>query len=89
MDEDLEKMNRPELIAEAKRLRAGIRMHRDCSGHDLCWYHPELWNMLPEKPAEIPKIPEWPQFLRGCIKYRASLDQQIPEAERTKEESRE
>jgi hypothetical protein len=36
MDDDLEKMDRAALVAEAKRLRAAIREHRDSSGHDLC-----------------------------------------------------
>lgn len=31
MDEDLEAMTREQLIAEARRLRAGIRTHRDSS----------------------------------------------------------
>ncbi|MBI3441141.1 MAG: hypothetical protein HY052_04970 [Proteobacteria bacterium] len=87
MDEDVEKMDFPALVAEAKRLRDGIRAHRDCSGHDLCWYHPELWGLLPENTLHTLKVPKWPQFLRGCIKYRASLDKELPEAERTREEA--
>lgn len=47
MDSDLEELDREALIAEVKWLRAGIRAHRDSSGHDLCWHHPELWNLLP------------------------------------------
>jgi hypothetical protein len=43
MDEDLNDLSREQLIDEVKRLRAGIRQHRDNSGHDLCWHHPELW----------------------------------------------
>jgi hypothetical protein len=49
MDEDLADMSRDDLIAEVKRLRAGIRAHRDSSGHDLCWHHPGLWGLLPER----------------------------------------
>jgi hypothetical protein len=30
-------------------------------------------------------VPEWPQFLEGCLRYRRSLDEQIPGAPRTKE----
>jgi hypothetical protein len=85
MDEDLETLSREDLIAEARRLRQGIRAHRDSSGHDLCWYQPELWGLLPE-PMETPlKVPEWPQFLQGCIRYRQSLDKQIPQAPRCKD----
>jgi hypothetical protein len=43
VDEDLKAMTRDELIAEARRLRAGIRAHRDSSGHTLGWHHPALW----------------------------------------------
>ena len=35
MDDDLEGLEREGLINEVKRLRAGIRAHRDSSGHDL------------------------------------------------------
>ncbi|MCR4158344.1 hypothetical protein NUK34_05675 [Kerstersia gyiorum] len=42
MDNDLDAMTREQLIEEVKKLRAGIRTHRDTSGHDLCWYHPHL-----------------------------------------------
>lgn len=83
MDEDLDTLSRDELISEVRRLRAGIREHRDSSGHDLCWHHPALWGLLPEKSAPQPEVPDWPQFLRGCIRYRQSLDRQLPDAPRT------
>ena len=76
MDEDLETMERAALIAEVKRLRAGIRQHRDSTGHDLCWHHPALWALLPEKTEPSIAVPPWPKFLRGCIRYRQSLDEQ-------------
>ena len=83
MDEDLERMSKEELAAEARRLRAGIRRHRDATRHELCWHHPELWGLLPEKTDPVPVVPEWPQFLLGCVRYRQSLDAQAPEAPRT------
>ena len=82
MDQDLEGMSRDELIAEAKRLRAGIRAHRDKSGHDLCWHHPALWGLLPDVSDPLPTVPTWPEFLRGCVRYRESLDEQLPHAPR-------
>ena len=82
MDDDLDRMDRAALLAEVQRLRAAIRIHRDSSGHDLCWHHPELWGLLPEGPAAIPAVPEWPQFLRGCVQYRESLDRELPQAPR-------
>ncbi|MDQ6663960.1 MAG: hypothetical protein M3Z23_06165 [Acidobacteriota bacterium] len=87
MDEDVEKMDRAALISEVQRLRAAIREHRDSSGHELCWHHPKLWGLLPKGAAKLPTVPAWPQFLRGCVKYRESLDRDLPEAPRTEEES--
>lgn len=87
MDEDLLSMSKEQLVEEVRRLRKGIREHRDCSGHELCWYHPELWSMLPEKAHLTPVVPEWPEFLRGCIKFRKSLDEQAPSAPRSREEA--
>ena len=83
MDADLEQMTRDQLIAEVKKLREGIRKHRDSSEHELCWHHPALWGLLPEKTDHIPVVPEWPEFIRGCIRYRQSLDTQVPGAPRT------
>ena len=83
MDNDLDTMTRKQLIAEVSRLRAGIRAHRDSSGHDLCWHHPQLWGLLPEPIPQNIRVPAWPQFLRGCLKYRESLDRQLPDAVRT------
>jgi len=83
MDEDLDAFTREELVSEVKRLRAGIRAHRDSSGHDLCWHHPDLWRLLPEPLEQEIAVPAWPQFFRGCIRYRQSLDEQLPGAPRT------
>ena len=87
MDDDLENLDRDALIREVKRLRAGIREHRDSTGHELCWHHPKLWGLLPEKTDPQPAVPAWPQFLRGCLKYRESLDRQLPAARRTDDEA--
>lgn len=83
MDDDLVSMSREQLMEEVQRLRRGIRAHRDSTGHDLCWHHPALWGLLPEREHPIPAVPEWPVFLRGCIRYRESLDEQAPSAPRT------
>jgi hypothetical protein len=86
MDADLEALSREQLILEVRRLRRAIREHRDSSGHDLCWHHPYLWSLLPEKMAPAVAVPAWPQFLRGCIRYRQSLDEQVPDAPRVNAE---
>ena len=83
MDEDLGTMSREELVAEARKLREGIRADRDSSGHELCWHHPALWGLLPERTDPLPTVPTWPEFLRGCVRYRQSLDEQLPDAPRT------
>ena len=80
MDDDLDVLTRDQLIAEVKQLRAAIREHRDSTLHELCWYHPKLWALLPETSDPQPVVPDWPQFLRGCIRYRQSLDEQLPTA---------
>lgn len=82
LDADLEDMGREHLILEVERLRAAIRKHRDASGHDLCWWHPQLWGVLPEATDPLPEVPDWPRFMEGCVRFRASLDSQAPEAPR-------
>lgn len=85
MDADLERMSREELIEEVMKLRAGVRAHRDSTMHELCWHHPALWSLLPEKTDPVPVVPSWPEFIRGCVKYRQSLDRQAPGAPRSSE----
>jgi hypothetical protein len=80
MDEDLAGLTRDQLLAEVRKLRAAIRAHRDATGHDLCWHHPALWSLLPEGVDPQIAVPPWPRFLRGCVRYRESLDAQRPEA---------
>jgi hypothetical protein len=79
LDGDLQAMSREQLIEEVKRLRAGIREHRDSSSRDLCWHHPQLWGLLPEKTDPLPDVPTWPEFLAGCLKYRQSLEEAFPD----------
>lgn len=89
MDTDLDQMSRSDLIGEVRKLRQGIRDHRDSSEHELCWHHPALWGLLPEETDPVPVVPEWPQFMRGCVRYRQSLDEQAPDAPRSSDPYRE
>ncbi len=84
-DIDLNALSPEQLIAEVKKLRNGIREHRDSTGHELCWHHPKLWALLPEQVDPNIAVPEWPLFIKGCIHYRQSLDEQKPDAPRTHE----
>ena len=86
MDEYLNSLTNAQLIEEVKKLREGIREHRDSTGHELCWHHPKLWGLLPEKTEPNIEVPDWPQFMRGCIRYRESLDEQSPHSSRLQEE---
>ena len=86
VDEDLDALDLEALRCEAKKMRRAIRAHRDSIGQDLCWHHPDLWELLPDKKPPDVTVPDWPQFLRGCIAYRSSLDRQLPDAPRTSEE---
>jgi hypothetical protein len=85
-DSNLDQLTRDELIREVVRLRDGIRDHRDSSGQGLCWHHPHLWGLLPESSDPIPDVPAWPEFMRGCVRYRQSLDDQLPSAPRIHDE---
>ena len=76
MDDDLDDMTREQLVAEVVKLRAAVRTHRDSSGHNLCWHHPDLWETLPERVEPDIAVPPWPRFMRGCVAYRQSLDEQ-------------
>lgn len=82
LDSDLDRMSKEQLVAAVKSLRKGIRAHRDSSRQELCWHHPDLWALLPEKTDPLPVVPDWPQFMRGCVKYRQSLDEQAANAPR-------
>jgi hypothetical protein len=83
--DDLARLSKGELVQEVIRLRNGIRKHRDSSRHELCWYHPQLWGLLPEKTDPDPVVPTWPRFLEGCLQFRKSLDEQAKSARRTAE----
>jgi hypothetical protein len=83
VDEDLDDLSREALIDEVRKLRSAIRAHRDSTLHELCWHHPDLWALLPEKTDPQPVVPAWPQFMRGCVHYRQSLDDQLPDAPRS------
>jgi hypothetical protein len=80
MDDDLDGMSREQLVAQVRRLRQGIRAQRDSSGQDLCWHHPQLWGLLPERLDPQIAVPPWPNFLRGCVKYREALERERPDA---------
>ena len=83
MDDDLPGLTRDQLMEEVRKLRHGIRQHRDSTLHELCWHQPGLWSLLPEKQDPLPTVPEWPQFLEGCLHYRRSLDTQALDAPRS------
>jgi len=78
MDEDIYQMSKEQLVEEIKKLRPAIREHRDSTGQDLCWHHPKLWSLLPEQIEPTIAVPAWPEFIKGCVRYRQSLEVQYP-----------
>ncbi|MFK4693181.1 hypothetical protein [Streptomyces pristinaespiralis] len=40
----------------------------------------ELWGLLPERVEPEVAVPPWPKFMRGCVRYRESLQAQLPDA---------
>jgi hypothetical protein len=74
LDSDIDSMNTEQLRSEVRKLRAAIRAQRDQTGHELCWYVPELWSVLPEKILPKPEIPDWCEFMQHCAEFRKSLD---------------
>jgi len=88
MDEDLHSMSKDQLSEEVIKLRMGIREHRDSTGQDLCWHHPKLWSLLPEKTNPKITVPEWSEFMKGCIQYRKSLEEQNPKIVDISEDSK-
>lgn len=72
-DVDLGGMTEEQLRQECLKLRRGIRAHRDATGHNLCWYVPELWDLLPDKIVPAPAVPPRAEFLEHCARYRDSL----------------
>jgi hypothetical protein len=42
-----------------------------------------LLAVLPEKHDPLPTVPDWPEFIRGCVRYRQSLDEQARDPRRS------
>jgi hypothetical protein len=45
------------------------------TGHDL------IWSRLPKPVTPDIAVPRWAQLMRGCIRYRASLNQRPRQAD--------
>jgi hypothetical protein len=73
-DRDVLEMSRTDLIETVLRLREAIRADRDATGHQLCWYRPELWDLLPDKVEPTPTVPPHDEFIKACHLFRKSLD---------------
>lgn len=73
-DQDVEFMYRSQLKDEVRKLRTALRTIRDRTGHDLCWFNPEIWELLPEKIQPHPQVPDWCEFMHECANFRKSLE---------------
>jgi hypothetical protein len=78
MDEDLDQMDEASLRAEAKKLRAAIRYHKDQKGDDRCWVDDlRLYEALPEGAAgHDSTLPTEEVFLENCKRFCRS--RQVP-----------
>ena len=69
IDIDIQYMSSKQLVEEILKLRNTLRSLRDRTGHALCWYNPEIWNVLPEKIQPHPELPCKPEFLHNCEQF--------------------
>lgn len=79
---DPELLTREQLLIEVRKLRAAsvsttIAPVIRCAGTI-----PSLGTLTEPIPADI-LVPEWPRFLRGCVKYWEALDHELSDANRT------
>lgn len=59
-------------VGEVRRLRAGIRAHRDARGNDRCWLDDEvLYRLLPDHEA-LTVLPDRATFLANCAAFHAN-----------------
>jgi len=77
MDEDVAQMSHEQLINKVNALRPGIRQHRDSTRHELCWHHPALWGLLPEKTDPVPVVLDWSQFIQGLCEVDELLTRHL------------
>lgn len=69
-DLDLYNMRVPTLVDEIRRLRNGIRQHRDQCSHNRCWLDDqELYRLLPEQANAVFTLPPQEEFLRECARF--------------------
>ncbi|MEK7583902.1 MAG: hypothetical protein AAB490_01545 [Patescibacteria group bacterium] len=69
-DTDVEKMAQGQLRREVKRLRDGLRKHRDARSNSRCWHNDlGLYGLLPEgkKPGKM--LGDEKMLLRNCKRY--------------------
>ena len=68
---------REQLVEEVRKLRRGIREHRDSTGQSSAGIIPAS-GASSRAAGPAAHGPDWPEFLRGCIRYRQSLDEKFP-----------
>lgn len=71
-DDDLLTLSREDLLEEARRLRNGIRDHRDQRGDDRCWLDDDkLYQLLPER-LPAPTAMDAELMLPNCKRFLAT-----------------
>ena len=71
MNSDIALMDRDRLQDEVSRLRAVIRALCDSEDFERSCSTSRLSSIVPEGPAEPPKLPSWNQLLSGRVSNEA------------------
>ncbi len=79
MDQDLLQMNIGQLCKEVMKLRNALRDLRDQQNHDMCWFNPEIFEILPEgkEKDKTTMVPPACQFIENCAIYRQTLTEGV------------
>ena len=77
-------MTRELLLAQVRRLRAGIRAHRDSTGHGAsAGITRRSGFSSPSRPTHCRRFRHGRRFSGAVLQYRQSLDAQLPHAPRS------
>ncbi len=80
IDEDLERLDRDALIAEGEAAPRGHSPPPGQLGTRPLLASPTVMGSAPRAPRARGRCATWPRFLRGCLRYRESLEHELPDA---------
>ena len=77
-DPDIEKMSIAELKSSLQRARDLARQILNPKGHNACWFHSELTEILPEKVELNTILPPEIEFKRNCDRFNDFVRDKCP-----------